>query len=511
MPLSKAQQNKNYLEKLKATSKYEDHKKKKAEQARAYRLKKKEAEYEMPLTERVVSNQQRRQETLKSVRKCRANKRGQKENTHDESESNASSQLNSSLDDITSTAYTTVQSLGKAKSKVMRALPISPTKRKAVLAHILSEMADGDKIDVANAVVTPPPLTKKHTETKRDLTTLKREIKEFYERDDVSRVSPKIRDVKEYVCPDTGNKILLPTRHMLYTGREAFALFDEQQREIGHGIELFCKLLRILYLRTIIYINCILPINLETCGITFFQNQRPKHVKPIGDLPHDVCLCSYHQNFIYTVEALHKYVPGIPSYQDDFLGYFLCEVSSMECWYGRCDKCTGVTIPKLVALGNEIDFAMPVSWNVWKKNLHDNRTEKHVENKTMADLIAHTVALSPQFLIHNFNKREQSDTFNMHDRPRAANVEYALEGLLQIDFAENFVCVNQDEVQNAHWNQQQLTLFTSGLYYNDVFQPKVFVSDNKSHTKETIVPYLWKLISNMRYPVTKSGKLNLGN
>lgn len=38
--MSKAAQNKNYIAKLKATSKYEDHKKKKAEKARVYRLKK---------------------------------------------------------------------------------------------------------------------------------------------------------------------------------------------------------------------------------------------------------------------------------------------------------------------------------------------------------------------------------------------------------------------------------------------------------------------------------------
>lgn len=241
----------------------------------------------------------------------------------------------------------------------------------------------------------------------------------------------------------------------------------------------------------------ILDLNLDTCSVDFFYKRRPENVKLISDLPHNVCLCSYHENFIYAVGALHKYVPSIPNYEDGFFRHFVCEVSSMECWYGRCDKCTGVTIPKLVALGNEVDFSMKVSWNVWKKNLRANRTVKHDENGTMKDLIAHIVALSPQFSIHSFNKREQSEIFNSHDRPRAMNSEYAVEGLLQVDFAENFVCINQDEVQNAHWNQRQLSLFTSGFYYNENFEPKVFVSDNSSHTKETIVPYLWKLLSNM--------------
>lgn len=85
----------------------------------------------------------------------------------------------------------------------------------------------------------------------------------------------------------------------------------------------------------------------------------------------------------------------------------------------------------------------------------------------------------------------------MYDLPRAFNDAYALEALLQIDFAENFVCEAQDEVQSAHWNPRQLTLFASAYYHNEVFQSKVFVSDNLTHTKETIIPYIHKLLSKM--------------
>lgn len=125
------------------------------------------------------------------------------------------------------------------------------------------------------------------------------------------------------------------------------------------------------------------------------------------------------------------------------------------------------------------------------------RIEKHEETGTLANLIAHTTALSPQSLKHSYIKREQSEMYNLHDRPRASNIEFGEEGLLQIDFAENFVYEAQDEVQSAHWNQRQLTLFTSFLCHNEVFQSKVFVSDNLSHTKDTIIPYLFKLLSKL--------------
>lgn len=165
---------------------------------------------------------------------------------------------------------------------------------------------------------------------------------------------------------------------------------------------------------------------------------------------------------------------------------FVCAVSSMDCWYGECDKCSGDT-----------PHDLQVSWFEWKQNNNVNRTEKREEKGKLSDLISHLATMSSQFLVHCYNKREQADSFNNHDRPRALNEEYAIEGLIQVDFAENFVCVNQDEVQKAHWNQNQLTLFTTAFYYNNNFHGKVFVSDNKVHAKETIVAYLWKLLSSL--------------
>lgn len=112
----------------------------------------------------------------------------------------------------------------------------------------------------------------------------------------------------------------------------------------------------------------------------------------------------------------------------------------------------------------------------------------------MTELIVHIATISSHFLKHSFVKREQPEMFNLHNRPRAINEEYSLEALLQIDFAENFVCEAQDEVQSAYWNQRQLSLFTSALHYNDEIRSKVFVSNNTNHTKETIIPYIYKLL-----------------
>lgn len=208
-------------------------------------------------------------------------------------------------------------------------------------------------------------------------------------------------------------------------------------------------------------------------------------------------MCSYHANFMEAVSALHNIIPNLPNYDNGFVSQFLCKDSSMDCWFAKCTTCSGISVESLKGAVGNTSLRSSASWMVWEKNVQSKRIEKQKKYGTLANLIAHTVSLSTQFLKHSYIKREQSQAFSMHELPRATNAVYVFEALLQIDFAENFVCESQDEVQSAHWNQRQLTLFTSAFYHNDFFESKVFVSDNLSHTKETIVPYIYKLLSKL--------------
>lgn len=218
-------------------------------------------------------------------------------------------------------------------------------------------------------------------------------------------------------------------------------------------------------------------------------------MKLTSEHPHNMCMCQYHENVIEAVAALHKCVPTLPDYKNGFIQLFLCEGSSMNCWFSTCKNCTGITIEKLKEHFGNIPLNSNARWMVWRKSTVSKRTEKCEENGTLADLAIHLSALSPQFLRHSFIKRSQSDTFNLIDRPMASDSKFPDVGLLQIDFAENFVCEQQDEVQNAHWYQRQLTLFTTAFYFNNDFQSKVFVSDLLNHTKDSIVPFLYKLLA----------------
>ena len=77
-----------------------------------------------------------------------------------------------------------------------------------------------------------------------------------------------------------------------------------------------------------------------------------------------------------------------------------------------------------------------------------------VTNKgTVEEALSDLEDKMPFFLEHVFIKRKQHQFFE--DRISKLGPE---EAVVQVDFAENFTCCYQDEIQAAHWSQEQITL-----------------------------------------------------
>lgn len=147
-------------------------------------------------------------------------------------------------------SYSNRATLGKAKKKVERALPESPTRKKAVLVSIFKEMDDGERNELVSVISSKPSTITSNTSTKFD--KISRDIGQFYERDDISRVSPKIKDVQQRKDVLTGAVDLLPKRHMVVTIKEAYALFIEDRNAINKGI----KIKAVLCIKSDNLINC---------------------------------------------------------------------------------------------------------------------------------------------------------------------------------------------------------------------------------------------------------------
>lgn len=73
----------------------------------------------------------------------------------------------------------------------------------------------------------------------------------------------------------------------------------------------------------------------EKVGRSKFCELRPKHILLSSKMPHNVCLCIYHKNFISVVNILHQYNDKIPVYS--FPKELICKDSSQSFWLNECE------------------------------------------------------------------------------------------------------------------------------------------------------------------------------
>lgn len=351
-----AERAKKHREKVKMGNKCDEFKKKEAERMKQIRAKKKQTEDEMNTAAAHAVIMKRRAATLERVQKHRKQAKSQNNVSID------NQRHESNLAEIVGEAYKSCQTLAKAVKKVKNALPTSPRKKKAVLSHIVSNLDEVDKGTVIDVVTNRQKYTRKCIPA-----GLSGFIRNYFERDDISRMSPNTKDVKKYKCPETGEDLFLPTRHMLFSVKEAHALFVEEMKSEGTGMTMVFTIKSVHILMTYL----ISTIS-DACSLSLFQKNRPEHIKLINKLPHNLCLCSYHANFMEAVNALNKIVPNVPSYENGFVAKFLCEEPSKDCWFGECNKCCGVTVDQLRTVIGEVSYDQSASWFLWEKDKKTN-------------------------------------------------------------------------------------------------------------------------------------------
>lgn len=98
-----------------------------------------------------------------------------------------------------------------------------------------------------------------------------------------------------------------------------------------------------------------------------FFSLRPKHVISVTKIPHTVCMCPYHENFIFAINGLRKIVPEFPTYgdnEDTFYKTFFCEPMTRSCWQNECDACVDVFKDTLLGIGQIVGENPSVKWNM---------------------------------------------------------------------------------------------------------------------------------------------------
>ena len=349
------------------------------------------------------------------------------------------------------TAFSTEAALRRAKSRAKLGLPSSPRKKKAVARELYQDY-----------VTVPTELNPRDTVSDKDLigNASDQLVIQFYTRDDISRQAPGRKDARR----TPGTKERKQIRHLYCSLEETHALFKTEHPDV--------KL-----------------------GLTKFKALRPSHVLYSSKMPHNVCLCKYHENFILAIDALHKKVPDIPKYSEQTPNSLLCDSPTEHCWNNECPHCCDGKRFHAIFDESVVD-EVEVNWFVWETGA-EKQLMKVCKEGTTEDLRSHIVSMIPSFLLHTHTKREQAASYNaLRAAAESTSLTYEPESsMLQVDFSENFTCMEQDEIQSGHWAHPSVTLFTYSLWYHGSQHAGVITSDSNVHSKETIIPYMDKILS----------------
>jgi len=357
--------------------------------------------------------------------------------------------------DTSNSPFKSKKGLKKAVNRIKKSLP--KTKGKAVEA--VKVVAEDLDIHIEHK-------TKGHKiiRERKNLQEVSKVVKDFYETDVISRQMPGKKDTIR-TTSDSGSKDVLQKRSMLMTIDSAYKEFVDKHPDIEISRSKFYEL-------------------------------KPPHIILMSETPNDFCLCSYCENFDFLFQALRPYflINGIENLKN-FLQKFRCN-DSFECASNKCEECydyESILDQCLMPYSGQ----EPVKWIKWIKNGCFLQKEVLPE-KNLSDVI---VEFSNTF---NFYQLHRYLIFTQHAAVSNFKKETdETKAVVQMDFSENFTVFSQNEVQAAHFNRRQISLFTAvATIDKSVNISFAIVNDDLKHSKFQVFYYMQILIQQIKkkYP-----------
>ena len=151
-----------------------------------------------------------------------------------------------------------------------------------------------------------PTSSKRSSTITEETTSL---VNDFYNNNDISWQAPGMKDRVIIRANKEGEKVkrVEQARYLMMSLREAHKKFMEENPDAKIGLSKFCDL-------------------------------RPAHVKLFDHLPHQVCVCSYHENVRLILVAL-KSDSDLSTKFSTFVNQIVCDSQSKECMSKECLVC----------------------------------------------------------------------------------------------------------------------------------------------------------------------------
>lgn len=355
-------------------------------------------------------------------------------------------------------AYSAPSSLSRAVKRARVALPNTAEKRRRVVTALADEFQIPVPAEPPAAVPTPP----KQSPTNKIPEDVRQRVRDFYLRHDISWTAPGRRDSVTVVRD--GQKVQEQRHYLVMTLSEAYNLYKEEHPA-------------------------------DSISFTVFKNLRPDVVKCKDNMPHNLCVCIYHENINLILQGLRT-MPTIPLNHRDLLNFLVCDTESEDCMFGRCDQCKNKVSE---------DFLCELIPEHLDENIELYQWMRTPEGKTekvkMSSSVKETIALLSQklkaFKIHCLVKSKQAAVFQKtYSSPREGHAT------VQIDFSENATIIPQDEVQSGHWAHHQATVFTAVAWTADGTFSSCVVSDSLSHDKYAAAVFVDSVLDSLQGKVS---------
>ncbi len=148
----------------------------------------------------------------------------------------------------------------------------------------------------------------------------------------------------------------------------------------------------------------------------------------------------------------------------------------------------------------EDDKQIKVTWYTWVTT--EGLPNKVQKSGTLGDVLHFLKTAATNFVHHCFVKKQQSGCFQAKKMLTKTDQETVV---LQVDFAENYTAVYQDDIQSARWHQKQVTVFPSVLWSDGDLESYAIVSDSLEHDKRSVATFLSKIVEDikMKHPAMK--------
>lgn len=351
-------------------------------------------------------------------------------------------------------SYKCPQSLGKAVKRLQAGLPMSPTKKDVVLKKLIQSHMP----ELAKCLYSKKPVEETKHRKPRISDETKQLIHNFYLKNNISVQSAGKQEVKSIKNSATGKRELHQKRYMMLTVKEAYEVFKQET-----GI---------------------------SAKKSIFYQLRPKYVLPVSETPHNMCVCQYHANFNYLLEAVNGLCENFPYKGKELLPSVCCDTEKESCMLGDCETC-GTPQDLYQFLSEDVHKNQEVTWKQWQRV-----NKKPILSKvtgSLKEIVSEIEDMLPFFKKHSYIKNVQAVEFEK----KKLNVN-AKECVLQVDFAENYSLVSQDEIQSAHWSYEQVTIFTACAWTHLGVESFAIISDHLCHDKHAVWTFLRQLIEILR-------------